>query len=368
MAKGEEAYASEIAAGLARAYESEETEVISIEVGDARLAIVSDLHKGARDGADDFLRCERAYHAALAGYLERGFTLCVVGDGDELWENRPEEVLGAYKETLALEAEFHAAGRYHRFWGNHDDIWRYPDQVARHLHGTFPELKVREALRIRLTRGGEPAGELFLVHGHQGTLESERFSWFSRLVVRYIWRPLQRRLGMASNTPARDYALRQRHDSAMFSWARAEPNHPILIAGHTHRPVFGSSKPQPSGQRPDSLVAEELERARAEEEPDLERIAALRSELELIRAEQRRGGPAPLPIEPPCYFNTGCCSFGDGDVTGIEIADGEIRLVRWLDDEEQPRPKLLVRDDLADVLGAVAAPPPTAGEPSSTPA
>ena len=220
MAKANEAYVRDIAKGLSRAFESDETEMIDVGVDDARLVVVSDLHKGARDGADDFQRCERAYHAAISQYLERGFTLCVLGDGDELWENRPEEVLEAYKETLALEAEFHARGRYHRFWGNHDDIWRYPDQVAKYLHGGLPELAVREALRIRLTRGGENLGELFLVHGHQGTLESERFSWFSKLVVRYVWRPLQRRLNMASNTPARDYDLRQRHDSAMFSWAR----------------------------------------------------------------------------------------------------------------------------------------------------
>ncbi len=31
----------------------------------------------------------------------------------------------------------------------------------------------------------------------------------------------------------------------------------------------------------------------------------------------------------PCYFNAGCCSFSDGDITGMEVADGEIRLVRW---------------------------------------
>jgi hypothetical protein len=357
MTKGSEAYTKDIAKGLSRAYESEGTEVIDLEIEDARLAIVSDLHKGARDGADDFLRCERAYHAALAQYLERGFTLCVIGDCDELWENHPPEVLDAYRDTLALEAEFHALGRYQRFWGNHDDLWRYPAQVAKHLHAQFPELRVHEALRIRLLREGGIAGELFLVHGHQGTLESERFSWFSRLVVRYIWRPLQRRLNMASSTPARDYDLRQRHDSAMFSWARLQPTRPILIAGHTHRPVFGTSRPQPPRRRADSVVATELEGARAEAEPDRERIAALRSELELIRAEQRRGGPPPLPIEPPCYFNTGCCSFGDGDITGLEIADGEIRLVRWIDDEDQPRPKLLVRDNLANIVGAVTTAP-----------
>ena len=58
---------------------------------------------------------------------------------------------------------------------------------------------------------------------------------------------------------------------------------------------------------------------------------------------------------PPCYFNTGCCSFGDGDVTALELSGGRIRLVRWLDDEQQPVVKVLADASLEEVLGAVRA-------------
>jgi hypothetical protein len=34
-------------------------------------------------------------------------------------------------------------------------------------------------------------------------------------------------------------------------------------------------------------------------------------------------------MDVACYFNTGCCSFGDGSVSGLEIVDGKIRLVSW---------------------------------------
>ena len=30
-----------------------------------------------------------------------------------------------------------------------------------------------------------------------------------------------------------------------------------------------------------------------------------------------------------CYFNTGCCRFDDGDITGLELEDGRLRLVKW---------------------------------------
>jgi hypothetical protein len=29
------------------------------------------------------------------------------------------------------------------------------------------------------------------------------------------------------------------------------------------------------------------------------------------------------------YFNSGCCCFDDGDITGIEIDGGCIRLIKW---------------------------------------
>jgi UDP-2,3-diacylglucosamine pyrophosphatase LpxH len=341
-----------IAQDLGRAFDAEKTEEIEIEVDAARLIILSDHHRGARDGADDSWRCERAYHAALGHYLEAGHDLYVLGDVEELWEEKPENALRAYRETLALEAEFHRQGRYQRFWGNHDDQWRFPDQVEKHLHPMFPGIAVREALRLRVVRGDEDLGVILLAHGHQGTLESDRLAWFSRIFVRSVWRPIQRRLNVSLNTPARDFDLREEHDSAMFEWARSHRARPVLITGHTHRPVFGTSRPRPPSQRDEQEVEEELRAAR--EAGDQERIARLRAEVELIRATPRWGKP-PKQFDIPAYFNTGCCSFGDGDVTGIEIADGEIRLVRWLADDGQPEPKILVSDRLEDVLAAVRA-------------
>ncbi len=35
----------------------------------------------------------------------------------------------------------------------------------------------------------------------------------------------------------------------------------------------------------------------------------------------------------PCYFNAGCCSFSDGEITGIEIKNGAIGLVKWNKEE-----------------------------------
>jgi hypothetical protein len=139
----------------------------------------------------------------------------------------------------------------------------------------------------------------------------------------------------------------------MFEWAREHPARPVLVAGHTHRPVFGTSQPEPRVPRSAADIQGELEALRASPEATPEKLARLRAELEFARAEERRTDRPPTPISPPCYFNTGCCSFGDGDVTGIELAEGELRLVRWPDDQDRPLPKVLARAAIAEILRAV---------------
>lgn len=343
----------EIAAGMTRAFDDKATEEQELDLDTARLVVFSDLHKGGRDSADDFRRSERAYQAALGYYLEQGHRLFVLGDVEELWKYSPDEVIKAYPQSLELEGEFHMKGRYERFWGNHDDLWGHPDAVAKRLARFYPGLRVREALKLRVTSAGEELGLIFLIHGHQGTLESERFAWFSKLVVRYFWRPLQRKFGATATTPASDWNLRQRHEAAMFAWTKSHPARPVVIAGHTHRPVFGSSKPPVPDLRPLDQIEAELRDAEAAQPRDSRGVSGLRAELEWTQAERRRVEPPPIDMEPPCYFNTGCCSFPDGDVTGIEIADRKIRLVRWPTDDEKPAMKVLAVDDLRNVLAAV---------------
>ena len=338
MAENEREYRERVRKGLDSTFDDPDTTQADLAVDRDRVVIFSDHHRGSRDGADDFWRCESSYRAALGYYLELGYRLFLLGDVEELWENDPEDPLADYRSTLELEAEFHSQRRLERFWGNHDDLWRHEDQVKKHLHPRFPGLVVREALKLHLTDGGQRFGQLFLVHGHQGTLDSDRFSTFSRLPVRYLWRPLQRRFKIASTTPSRDFKLRALHDDAMFHWAfdRWEQRKTILIAGHTHRPVF--STPETKPQRPVDAVAAELRKAREDGAP-ADRIAELRAELEFLRTPPFGDPPKEMPV--PCYFNTGCCSFGDGDVTGLELSDGEIRLVRWLNDEYEPKRKQL---------------------------
>jgi UDP-2,3-diacylglucosamine pyrophosphatase LpxH len=299
----EEDYERAIRNGLNRAFDRADHE--KVDLSELKVVVFSDLHRGARDGADDFERCEQTYSAALDWYAQRQFDVWLLGDVEELWENGIDEVWPCYPQLLAVEESLHANKRLRRFYGNHDLDWRDPGKRKAHL----PNIDVRESLRLAVHDQGKPLGVLYFVHGHQGTLLSDRLAFLSRLGIRKVWRPLQRLQHLISTTPSENSDLRHHHDLAMYLWAKqmaidaGEGEWPVLIAGHTHHPIFPNK---------------------------------------------------PHEMDFPCYFNTGCCCFEDRDVTCLEI-DGEVRLVRWLDNDGEARPELFDSIPLRDLFAQVAA-------------
>jgi hypothetical protein len=325
-----------------------------LEMGSDRYIFFSDAHRGARNRADDFRNSESAYNAALAYYYRLGHTLVVIGDMEELWEEPPEPVIEAYTHTLDLEARFHHDRRYIRIWGNHDDMWQYEEEVEEHLAPLYepPDLNVHESLIIDVRDDGKKLGELFIIHGQQGDMTADQWSWVFRHFVRYVWRPIQRLTGISRNTPAVSWSLTHRLNQAMYAWVVQQPGL-VLFAGHTHEPAFKS-------QSLEAQLEADLERMRRERDgkptPEQRRAEALiLAELEWVRAQSRDKPKGAFGIDKtvPCFFNTGCACYPDGSITGIEITDGEIRLVRWPTEEEEPEPEILARDSLRDVFAAL---------------
>jgi predicted phosphodiesterase len=348
-------YQRRVAAALDRALkEAAREEPHVLDLARDRWVIFSDQHRGARNRADDFRWSERAYNAALAKYHTMGHHLAVLGDADELWQERPRAIIDAYQHTLELEARFHHDGRFLRIWGNHDDAWAEDVLVKHYLQPVYgpPDLRVREHVLLRVVDGPAELGTILLLHGHQGTATSDRWSRLARIPVRYVWRNIQRATGYGWSTPATDWRLRARHNVALYSWAARQPGL-VLVAGHTHRPVF-KSKSHADEVR-EELEAAERELAAAPDDRQMRvTVANLAAELEWIRTQdaQRSGPEGTTEMEVPSYFNTGCCSFRNGHITGIELAEGEIRLVRWPDDTGRPRARVLASAALRDVLAA----------------
>jgi len=325
-------YQRNINQGLDRAFK--EAAIFPVDLESARLIIFSDHHRGKGDEADDFRLSKPSYQAALNHYLEMGHILIVLGDVEELWEDPPEPILECYTSILNMENRFHQRNRYWRFWGNHDDEWCHPDQVQKHLGRFFDNLRVHESIRLDFFESGTELGEILLVHGHQGTFFNDRFGWFTRIVIRYIWRPIQRLFKIRPNTPATDWRLRYKHDIAMYNWT-ADKEKLVLIVGHTHHPIF------PSSSRGEILL-DDYQKVN-DLSVDQEEIFQTLADSEFSEVEEK-----------PSYFNSGCCCFNDGSITGIEIKDGQIYLVRWPDQIGRQMPQILESADLREVFQQVA--------------
>ena len=174
----------------------------------------------------------------------------------------------------------------------------------------------------------------------------------SRFQVRWMWRPIQRLFKLSLTTPAEDWKIRGKHDRAMYAWA-AEQKNLLLVAGHTHHPVFVSKLHVPTLERLERKLADtKLEPLTSGQS---KQMAFIREELESAKA-----GSDPSTLETDdqgeeclCYFNSGCCSYFNGDCTGIEIADGEIRLVRWSTELDDPSDRVLEADDLEGVFAGL---------------
>lgn len=332
--------------------EAKHGEVV-LDINRDKFIILSDQHRGTRTRADDFRYCEQAYNAALAYYNYLGYTLVVLGDVEELWEDRPQKVIAAYPHTYELESLFHRDRRYIRIWGNHDDDWQFADMVQRLLAPIYgsPHLHVYEGRLIKVMDGEERLGTIFLTHGHQGTRNSDRFAFLARFFVRFLYRPWQRLTNYTQNTPSRDWSLRDMHNVAMYQWALSKSKL-VLICGHTHRPIFGTKAPIDQLRKRLSTLKDQA-KVEPEDEVLREEIARLAAKIESIRTQQDEH-PKPndgIDIYEPCYFNSGCCCFYDGQITGIEIAKGEIRLVSWPGNmRENPSPKILLKESLREVF------------------
>lgn len=246
----------------------------------SRFILMSDCHRGQGNTGDNFLPNQTVYFGALEYYYEQGFTYIEIGDGDELWENRSmKPIVEVHSDAFWMLSGFYREGRYRMLYGNHDMIKKKKSYLNRSCSKyycessgcelpLFPDITASEGLILENRKKGE---RLFLVHGHQGDLLNDTLWPLARFLVRYVWRPLEM-IGFIDPTGAgRPREKREKIERKLSGFA--EHTGQILVAGHTHRPVF--SKP-----------GEGL------------------------------------------YFNDGSCVH-PRCITGIEIDRGKIALVKW---------------------------------------
>ena len=112
---------------------------------------------------------------------------------------------------------------------------------------------------------------ILLVHGHQGSILNDTLWPLARFLVRYIWRPMELVGFTAPTGAARSHSNKEKIEKQLAAYAKEDQQ--MVIAGHTHRPVY------------------------------------------------------PAPGEG-LYFNDGSCVH-PRCITGIEIENNQITLIKW---------------------------------------
>ena len=211
----------------------------------SRMVFMSDCHRGIGNWGDNFQPNQNLFFAALQYYNQRKFTYIELGDGDELWENRRlKDIIQTHSNQFWLMAKFYQENRFYMIYGNHDkkkvqerffgkSCNTYYCDGERAEKELFPNMKVQEAIRLKDNCDGQ---ELFLVHGHQGDIWSDTLWKITRFLVRYIWRRLELVGWNDPTSAAKNYRKKEKTEKRLDRWARK--NGKILIAGHTHRPMF----------------------------------------------------------------------------------------------------------------------------------
>lgn len=283
-----------------------------------RIIIFSDQHRGSRDGADDFAICEKSYLTALNYYNQQGYFFINLGDCEELWENTMFGISKYNKAVYEAEKKFISREAYCKVFGNHDLFWDNDPLSSlwlKKIYGKAIPIYTAVLVRMSLSTGAEL--DIFCTHGHQGDKQSDGNA-FSKWFVSYIWGPLQKFLEINTNSPSANNNLKTLHNMYMYDWSAAQQN-ALLVTGHTHQPVFNSLTHL-------ERLYLQLEKARTLN--DLDAQKKIESEIPRRKLEYDFVNHS-FGSMRPTYFNSGCCCFDDGTITGIEISDGSIRLVKW---------------------------------------
>jgi len=309
-----------------------------------RLIIFSDQHRGTRNGSDDFAVCENSYQTALEYYNKEDFHFINLGDCEELWENTMFGISKFNKGVYETEKLFVDRDAYCKVIGNHDLFWDNDPLASAWLKKIYG--KVIPIFTGILINVGfyKTKMEIFCTHGHQGDKQSDG-NVFSKWFVSYIWGPLQNFLGININSPSANNNLKTVHNMFMYDWSAAQKGI-LLITGHTHQPVFNSLT--------------HLERlyqrlAGARKLNDYHTLQNIEAEIPRRKREYDFVNYS-FDQMKPTYFNSGCCCYDDGTITGLEINDGFIRLIKWSLVNGKPERQVAEEEELITLADRIGIP------------
>lgn len=262
---------------LTEAYENARIEYFN---DSSKYIIFSDIHRGNGSHFDEFSKNQNIFRYALEYYYKNGYTYIEAGDGDELWENsKIADIKNAHFHIFETIKKFNDEDRFIMIYGNHNIYMKDIAYVKKHYYRSYNQYKESRhdflngmvPVEALVLKHSETSQEILTLHGHQGDFLNDQFWFFSMISLKYVWRHLHSFGIRNPASPVKNTFKRHKIERNFKKWIAK--NKKMLICGHTHRFKF------------------------------------------------------PKKYQLP-YFNTGCCIYPT-IITGIEIFDGEIQLIRW---------------------------------------
>lgn len=322
---------------------------IPFDMDKDKIVFFSDLHRGM-GSKDIFQNNKELFVKILKYYNRRGYKLVYVGDIEEGWGFQRDNIpliLEDHSEELEVEMEFLKDNRYFRVYGNHDDFYRgHYFKFKNHSMRIYPAIIFEDK---------EKDFTILVTHGCQGHgwhdagdelvafATYARYNWFAEILLKNV--KSEKEFIEIMEERGKKY---KSHEKRIVDWVKDDGHgnkrFDILIAGHTHIPVFESIPVEESY----ALIKKDIEEKKyiffndvfkGQEEnksltppESIEQKMKKNLEQNQIRARMRRAAARSVTTEEygsmlvkeGFYFNTGCAFHSE--IPCIEICEGKISL------------------------------------------
>ena len=180
-----------------------------------KVIIISDLHLGLKDGADQFKQCEATLLHALKIYANQRYELIILGDCFELWEQDSiYEIVKRYNHLFRFIKNNYL--NYYIIAGNHDKKILKCD-IAK----TILTKNIYQSIKCN---------NILITHGHKGDIEIP----FARQFVKLLGFLQNKNYLGVRDLPRTANDVSRKHCNNLH---QAQQELGInLICGHTHNP------------------------------------------------------------------------------------------------------------------------------------
>lgn len=306
--------------------------VKSLDLANSKYVILSDIHLGDGGRADDFVHNEHILMNCLEHYKKENYKLILLGDIEDFWQVKPDDSRRRYNNSIYKKIREYGDENVFRIFGNHDIEWskKNEDYNGDKTDPAFNDGRefgsALDSIKF-INENGKAI--ILLMHGHQGSVESQMFSWISKPFVWFYGKVIEPIFGTSKLSAEPNTKIDSNYEQVFYKIAL---EHKVLvIAGHSHYAIFASLCYADILQKQINELQLQIKNEvdKSKKEKLLKELEPIAAKLRLEISCRRKINPTEPNLQPkPCYFNTGCCLYTSG-ITCIELEDDHIRLQKW---------------------------------------